>query len=102
MKKWISLTAASLMLMCCLTGCGNNDKDKASKDTTESSSEAVTSDREEPSTENEPIDSTEDGVIDEIVTDAGDMVEDIVTDAGDVIDDIIPEESSSSSVVTTK
>ncbi len=103
MKRWLSLTAASVMLMCFVTGCGKNDGDVNSKGTTESSkvTEEVTSATEK-ATENNRNDNTDNGVVGDIVTDAGDMVEDIVTDAGDIVDDIIPGDSENTTTETTR
>lgn len=87
MKKWLSLTAVTLSLMCLLTGCGGDDT--SSQSTTETTSAATESSAAETTaTHTETSDSHTDN------NDNNGAVGDIITDAGDMVDDIIPDSNS--------
>ncbi|MBQ8687122.1 MAG: hypothetical protein IJ512_01080 [Ruminococcus sp.] len=94
MKKRIALAAAALLMVCSLTGCFGNDdtvsSEAGSSETSESHTETEKVTVTERTSEDRADEMTNDhnGVVGDVVTEAGDAVSDVVDGAENIVDDI--------------
>ncbi len=105
--KTIAAASAFMLAMTMFTACGRNDSSDAQSDTSSATTAAgaggasdgnMSGSDEMNAGRSRDIDG--DGIVEDIVSDAGDIVDDVVTGADKVLDDLVPGETDSSTMTT--
>lgn len=94
MKKLLSAIGILTLTAAVFTGCGKSNNNTSNNGGSESQSQTTTQTSEQTTTsipETSGVgDIDGDGIVEDIITDAGDVVDDVVTGAEDIVDDILP------------